>query len=65
MDVDPRVLGEPVADLDAPVGGGGVHHQVQLAVGVGAGDVAQEPQELLVAVPQLAEAGDLAYSADA
>ena len=29
-----------------------VHDQVQLDVGVGAGDVAQEDQEFLVAVPR-------------
>ena len=29
--VDPRVGGEPVADLDALVGGVVVHHQVQLS----------------------------------
>ena len=60
MHVDPRVGGEPVADLDALVGGLVVHHQVQLAVGVGTGDLAQEPQELLVAVAGLAAGGDRA-----
>jgi hypothetical protein len=37
-----------------------VHHQVQLLAGAGAGDLAQEDQELLVAVPVLAAGGDLA-----
>ena len=39
------------------VGGVVVHHQVQLAaVGVGAGDLLEEGQELLVPVPRLARA---------
>jgi hypothetical protein len=54
---DPWVGGEPVPDLDPFVGGVVVHHQVQLGVGVGAGDLFQEGQELLVAMPGLAGAG--------
>ena len=60
MDVDARVGGEPVADLDALVGGVVVHHQVQSLVGVGAGNVFEESQEFLMAVAVLADAGDLA-----
>ncbi len=41
------------------MGGVVVHHQVQLAVGVGAGHMLQERQELLMSVPVLAEPGDL------
>ena len=39
-----------------------VHDQMQLLIGVAAGEVAQEDQELLVPVPWLAQAGDLAGS---
>src|SRR4051812_27526492 len=60
VDVDPRVRREPVADLDSFVGGVVVHHQVQLPVGVGAGDVFEEGEELLVPVTVLAHSGDLA-----
>ena len=60
MDVDAGVFSQPVADLDAFVGGVVVHHQVQLLVGVGAGDVFEESQKLLMAVAVLADAGDLA-----
>ncbi len=59
MDLDAGVSGEPVADLDAFVGGVVVHHQVQLLVRVGAGEVFEESQEFLVAVAALADAGDL------
>lgn len=44
--VDPRVGRQPGLDPGVFVGGVVVHHQVQLAVGVGAGDVPQEGQEL-------------------
>jgi hypothetical protein len=37
-----------------------VHHQVQLALGVGAGNLAKESEELLLEVPRLAGRGDLA-----
>ena len=50
----------PVPDGRVLVGGVVVHHQVQLHAGVGAGDLAQEDEELLVAVPGLAAGGDLA-----
>lgn len=59
MDLDPRVLCEPVADLDALVGGVVVHHQVQFGFGVGAGDLFEEREELLVPVPGFAGRGDL------
>jgi hypothetical protein len=45
------MAGEPVADLDAFVGGLVIHHQVQLPVGVGAGNVFEESQKFLVTVP--------------
>jgi hypothetical protein len=48
---NPWIGGEPVPDLAPFVGGVVVHHQMQLLVGVGAGDLFQECQELLVAVP--------------
>jgi hypothetical protein len=51
MRAHPRVGGQPLADLDALVGGVVVHHQVQLAAGVGPGDLLEEAQEFLVAVP--------------
>ena len=41
------------------VGGVVVHHQVQLAVGVAAGHMLEERQELLMSVPVLAQPGDL------
>jgi hypothetical protein len=41
------------------VGGVVVHHQVQLAVGIGPGDLLEEGEELLVAVAGLAGRGDL------
>lgn len=53
MRVHPRVGREPVADLDPFVGGVVVHAQVQLALGVGAGDLLAKGQELLVSVCQL------------
>jgi len=40
--------GQPGLDLGSRVGGVVVHDQVQLAVGVGPGDVLAEGQELLV-----------------
>lgn len=60
MDVDAGDGGKPVADLASFVGGVVVYHQVQFLVGVGAGEVFDEAQELLVAVTVLAQAGDLA-----
>jgi hypothetical protein len=36
-----------------------VHDQVQLAIRVAAGEVAQEDQELLMSMPRLAQPGDL------
>jgi hypothetical protein len=41
------------------VGGVVVHDQVQLLVGIGPGEVAEEDQELLVPVPRFAHSGDL------
>ena len=40
------------------VGGVVVHDQMQLLVGVGAGDMPEEDEELLVSVSVLAEPGD-------
>jgi len=65
VDPDPWVLGQPGADLDVLVRGVVVHHQMQLGrlavliavVGVGLGDLLEEGQELLVAVPRLAPRG--------
>ncbi|GMA38617.1 hypothetical protein GCM10025883_06620 [Mobilicoccus caccae] len=59
MDVDAGVGAQPVTDLDLLVRGVVIHHQVQLAVGVGLGDLLEEGQELLVAMPGLAGRGDL------
>ncbi len=42
------------------VGGVVVHHQVQLAGGVGAGDLLEEGQELLVAVTRFFAALEIA-----
>ena len=60
MHVDPGVGRQPVADLDLLVGGVVVHHQVQLTFGVGPGDLLEEREELLVAVPGLARADHVA-----
>ena len=54
MCADSRGRGESVPDLDPFVGGVDVHDQVQLALGVGAGDL-EERQELLVAVARMLE----------
>ena len=51
MDVDPRVRGQPGVDFRVFVGRVVVHHQVQLRFGIGTGQVLEEGQELLVAVP--------------
>src|SRR5829696_10343668 len=59
VDMDPGVRRQPGLYLGMLVGGVVVHDQVQLLVGVAAGNVAQEDQELLVSVPRLAQAGDL------
>jgi len=58
--VDPGVGREPGLHLAPFVGGVVVHDQVQLALGVGAGDLLEEPQELLMPVPRPAGRGDLA-----
>ena len=42
------------------VGGVVVHDQMQLLVGIAAGKVAEEDQELLVPVPRFTHSGDLA-----
>ena len=63
VDLDPRVRRQPGLDLRVFVGGVVVHDQMQVgpvaAVGVGAGDMVEEDQELLVPVPRLADPGDL------
>src|SRR3954462_10655136 len=46
-----RVVGQPGLDVGVHVGGVVVHHQMQFAVGVGAGDLFAERQEFLVPVP--------------
>ncbi|VBA44580.1 hypothetical protein LAUMK136_05684 [Mycobacterium attenuatum] len=60
MHLDAWVLGQPVADLDSLGGGVVVHDQVQLLVGVSAGHVLEETQELLMGVPVLTDPRDLA-----
>ncbi len=61
VDVDAGVLGQPGLDVGVLVGGVVVHHQVQLAsVGVGAGDLLEEREELLWRWRGLQRRGDLA-----
>ena len=60
MHLHARVRGEPGPHLDAFVRGVVVHHQVQLAVGIGLRDLLEEPQELLVPMPWLRPGGHLA-----
>jgi hypothetical protein len=55
----PRVGGQPLSDLVVFVGRVVVHHQVQLAGGVGPRDLFEEGQKLLVPVPWLDRGGDL------
>jgi transaldolase len=62
VEVDPRVRRQPRRHFGPLVGGVVVHHQMQLPVGVGPGQVFEEGEELLVAVPVLAQSGDLAGS---
>ncbi|WP_127126206.1 hypothetical protein [Georgenia sp. SYP-B2076] len=54
MDVEARVLGEPDADLGRVVGDLVIPHQMQIApgpvLGIRAGDLFEEGEELLVAV---------------
>ena len=60
MHVDAWVFDQPATDLNTFVCGIVVHHQMQFLIGVGAGHVLEEPQELLMAVAVLADPGDLA-----
>ena len=57
---DPRVVGQPGGHRRVFVGGVVVDHHVQLAPRVGLGDLLEEPQELLVAVPVVAGVDHLA-----
>src|SRR6476659_9049094 len=57
---DPRVAGQPGLDLGVLVGGVVVADDVQPPPRVGLGDLLEETQELLVAVPGLAGVDDLA-----
>ncbi len=57
MQGDPRVAGQPRLDRGVLVGGVVVAHHVQLDPRVGLGDLLEEPQELLVAVPGVAGVG--------
>jgi hypothetical protein len=52
------MTGQPDADRRMVVGGVVVDHHVQLAAGIGGGDLAQEGAELLVAVSLGAGVGD-------
>jgi hypothetical protein len=54
VDVDVRVRRQPGFDLQMLVGGVVVRDQVQLLVGVAAGEVAEKDQEFLVPVQRLA-----------
>ena len=59
---DPLVLGpgEPLADLGVLMGAVVVQHDVQVRAGMGGGDLFEEAQEFLVAVPGVAGVrGDL------
>lgn len=60
VDVDARVGLQPGAHLEGLVGCVVVHHQVQLVVGVGARDLAQEDEQLGTAVTGLAGGCDAA-----
>ena len=60
VDVDARVGLQPGAHLGGLVGCVVVHHQVQLVVGVGARDLAQEDEQLGTAVAGLAGGCDAA-----
>ena len=51
--VDLGVVGEPGLHLGVLVRGVVVHDQMQVLVGVGPGQVAEEDQELLMPVPRL------------
>jgi hypothetical protein len=55
----PRVGGQPRPDRWVLVGGVVVHHQVQLADGIGPGHLLEEGEELLMPVPGFAGSGDL------
>src|SRR5262245_18162787 len=57
-----RVGLQPASHLDAFVCRVMVHHQVQLTVGAGPGNLHEEAQELVVAMPRLAAGGNLAGS---
>jgi hypothetical protein len=59
VDLDPGIRGQPGLHLRMLVRRIVVHHQVQIDVGIGGGEMAQEGQELLVAMSRLAYSGDL------
>ena len=50
MHSDPPVVGQPCFDVEGFAGRVVVHHQVELDVGVGPGDMLEEHPELLVTV---------------
>jgi hypothetical protein len=60
MHFDAAVFGQPVAHRLLFVGGVVVGDQVQLPIRIGAAQVFEECQELLVAMPRFALPGDLA-----
>src|SRR5512135_1077932 len=59
MQLNARVLGQPLLDRRVLVGAVVVTHHLQRHPWVGAGELAEEGQELLVAVPLVAGVGDL------
>ena len=59
MHLHPGVAFQPGPDVGVHAGGVVVHNQVRILAGAGADDLAQEGQELLVAVPGLARGSEL------
>ena len=59
MQGDSGILGQPLPDLVVFVGVVVVQHDVQLAAGVGLGDLLQEVEELGLAVPLVARSATL------
>jgi hypothetical protein len=53
--MDARVVGQPLGDLDAFVGGVVIHHRMPLLVGVGARSALEDLEEFLVPMAVLAD----------